>query len=636
LVLSCAVFLLVLALRPAADAEGQDATRVILFVVDGAGVGHWSLANLSSAELALRQFPVVGLVDTRGADHIYTGSAATATAYAIGERTFRNAIGVGVDSLPRKTVLELAEERGMSTGLVTTGRITDATPAAFATHLSSRRYEWEIARRLTTKNITVLMGGGRDSFEAWDRPDSIDLVSTIKESYTFAETDADLQGLEMDTVTNLFGLFTPSDMPVYPERSPSLRAMTAAALEVLDKNSNGFFLLLETEQTDTQAHGNAGFEVLADELTDVDNAIRVVLEYQSRHPETLFIVLGDHDTGGLAVQTAGVANLLARTVSGLDTMRTRLSEASPLLDGAGRARADSIRVLMDRVSPQIRQRFSEAGSAAILVARYTSVNHTAQLVPLFAKGPGADQFGGIIDNWMVGQLLLAAVQSSEAVASRRIATIYGRVLDDSSSIPIAGAEVTLLDRAGNPITAVVSGLDGRFVLAVRPGVFVIQVLRIGYARTLTEEFTLPESLVPHRVNVLLPSQPVVLEEVVVTGVAEPSSPGRLEGFYERKRQGWGLFLTQEDIGVMTSIDFTDILNGLPGGPPSKACPPSLYVDGVRYPPDEDFNLSGILASEVDAVEVYRRASETPVHFLDGNSLCGAIVVWTIRYTRIEP
>jgi alkaline phosphatase len=623
-------------LRPPTGAEGQNPTRVILFVVDGAGVGHWSLANLSSPELALRQFPVVGLVDTRGADHIYTGSAATATAYAIGERTFRNAIGVGVDSLPKQTVLELAAEKGMSTGLVTTGRITDATPAAFATHVTDRRYEWEIARRLTTKDITVLMGGGRDSFEAWDRPDSIDLVSAIKESYTFAETDADLQTLDVDTVTSLFGLFTPSDMPVYPERSPSLRAMTTAALEVLDKNPNGFFLLLETEQTDTQAHDNASFEVLADELSDVDAAIRVVLEYQSRHPETLFIVVGDHDTGGLAVQTTGVGNVLARTVSGFDTMKTRLSEASALLDGAGRARADSIRVLMERVSPQLRQRFSEAGSAAMLVARYTSVNHTAQLVPLFAKGPGAEEFGGVIDNWMVGQLLMVAVQPSEAVASRRIATIYGRVLDDSSSMPIAGAEVTLLDRAGNPVTAVVSGLDGRFILSVRPGSFVIQVLRIGYARTLTDEFILPESLVPHRVNVLLPSQPVVLEQVVVTGEAEPTSPGRLEDFYERRRQGWGQFLTQEDIGVMTPVEFTDILNGLPGGPPSEACPPSLYVDGVRHLPDEDFSLRDILTTEVEAVEVYRRASETPVDFLDSNSLCGAIVVWTKRYTRIEP
>ena len=391
-------------------AECQNPPRVIVFIVDGAGVGHWSLANLTTNDLALREFPVVGLVDTRGANHIYTGSAASATAYATGERTFINAIGVGMDSLPRKTVLELAEEQGMATGLVTTGRITDATPAAFATHVPNRVYEWEIARQLSLKTVTVLMGGGRENFEAYDRPDSTDLVTPLRERYTFVEDTRGLRSLDMDTVTSLLGLFTPSDMPVYPERSPSLTEMTKATLEVLDKNPLGFFLMLETEQTDTQAHEHAPLEVLAGEMLDVNETILTILEYQNRNPETLILVLGDHETGGLAVQTETAQGALRSARTELQSMSGRLQEIAALLKSEDSPLADSTLRLVDRLSTQVQTRVSEVRGGAILVARYTTPDHTVDLVPVFAKGPGAAQFGGIIDNDRVGQLLLGAVK----------------------------------------------------------------------------------------------------------------------------------------------------------------------------------------------------------------------------------
>ena len=393
----------------AAQLTGQDPTRVIVFIPDGAGVGHWSVANLSTSDFALRQFSIVGLVDTRGADHIYTGSAATATALATGVRTYRGAIGVGPDTLPLKSVLELAQERDLSTGLVTTGRITDATPAAFSTHVPNRVYEWEIARQLSVKNITVLLGGGRDSFEAWDRPDSTDLIALFRESHTVVETPAELRGLDTDRVEALFGLFTGSDMPPYPLRSPSLTEMTTAALTVLDKDPDGFFLLLETESTDTEAHAQRPYDVIAGEMHDVNETIKVALEYQRRHPETLFIVMGDHDTGGMTVQTAGAANLVGSTRSGLNDMVDRLAEISGLLNGNESATVDSIRALVVQLSEPLLQRRRDVGDGAILVTRYTSGNHTAQLVPLFAKGPGAERFGGVIDNDRVGQLLLEAV-----------------------------------------------------------------------------------------------------------------------------------------------------------------------------------------------------------------------------------
>jgi len=306
-------------------------------------------------------------------------------------------------------VLELAQEKGLATGLVTTGRITDATPAAFSTHVPNRVYEWEIARQQSVKNITVLLGGGRDSFEAWDRPDSTDLIALFRESHTVVETPAELRQLETDNVEALFGLFTGSDMPAYPQRSPSLTEMTTAALAVLDKDPDGFFLLLETESTDTEAHARKPYDVIAGEMHDVNETIKIGLEYQRRHPETLFVVMGDHETGGMAVQTAGAASLMGSTRTGLNDMRDRLSEIGALLNGNESALADSVRALMAQLSTPLQQRQRDVGHGAILVTRYTSENHTALMVPVFAKGPGAERFGGIIDNDRVGRLLMEAV-----------------------------------------------------------------------------------------------------------------------------------------------------------------------------------------------------------------------------------
>ena len=394
-------------------AEGQDTPRrVVLFVVDGAGVGLWSIANFQTGQ-AHRQFPVVGLVDTRSYRGFYPGSADAATSFATGGRTFNGAIGVGPDSQPRETVLELAHDRGLSTGLVTTARVTDATPAAFSAHTPSRPDEAGIAVQQLGQGIAVFLGGGRRHFEARSRPDSADLVALIRTQHTYVETGEELAALSLDSVTSLYGLFTFSDMPVYPQRSPSLASMSSAALQVLDKDPDGFFLLLETESTDTEPHGNAEYDVLAGEMADVDSVIKVVFEYQRNHPETLFLMLGDHDTGGLAIQPASGRQGLTTTAARLDTAVVRLGESASLLEDPDLALLDSTRVLMDRLSAGMKQRAWSLDNEPRLVARYTTGSHTANMVPLFANGPESQRFGGIIDNFRIGQLLLEIVGREE-------------------------------------------------------------------------------------------------------------------------------------------------------------------------------------------------------------------------------
>src|SRR5690606_28355548 len=161
--------------------------RVVLFIGDGVGVSYWTAARFASEQLNVEQFSVVGLVDTRSSSHRVTDSAAGATVYATGVRTFNGAIGVGPDSLPLQTVLELAEEKGMATGLVATSSITHATPASFAAHVPSRRMESEIARHIAEREVDVILGGGRRFFDGTAEGAS-NLLPELRERYTYVET----------------------------------------------------------------------------------------------------------------------------------------------------------------------------------------------------------------------------------------------------------------------------------------------------------------------------------------------------------------------------------------------------------------------------------------------------------------
>ncbi len=139
---------------------GDEPAAVIVFIASGAGTAHWTLAGLASADLATARMPVGGLMDTRGWDHEVTGGAPAATAIATGVRSFIGAVGVGPDSLPRESVLEVAHGLEWATGLVTTGRITDPTPAAFAAHVPSQSQRLEIFQQMRDLPVQVLLGGG--------------------------------------------------------------------------------------------------------------------------------------------------------------------------------------------------------------------------------------------------------------------------------------------------------------------------------------------------------------------------------------------------------------------------------------------------------------------------------------------
>ena len=342
--------------QPGLRTESARPTRVVLLIGDGMGTAHWTAARSASRGLAVERFTTAGLVDTRSTSSWITDSAAGGTAYATGVRTFNGAIGVGPDSLPVPNVLEVVRARGWATGIVATSSVTHATPASFVAHVPSRAQEFDIAADIVRSQVDVFLGGGTRWFDRAVRPDSSDLLGTVRSTHAFVASAAELAALDLASTTRLAGLFTENEMPPAPERTPALAEMTRAALAVLARDPDGSFLMVEGSQPDWQAHDNAPIEALTAEVLDFDAAIGVALDWADANPGTLVLVVADHETGGLAV------------------------ELTP----------DSVHVQGEPRRP---------------FADYTSTGHTGGMTPLFAAGPGAHLFGGIKDNFRVGQLL---------------------------------------------------------------------------------------------------------------------------------------------------------------------------------------------------------------------------------------
>ena len=405
------VLLLLLVLTGAAVAPlaAQDRPRnVILFIGDGVGASAWTAAKFASDALAVRELRVMGLVDTRSSDSYITDSGAGATAYAAGVRTFNGAIGVGPDSNAVTTVLEIARDQGWATGLVATSSVTHATPASFAAHVPSRASEFDIARDLVANRVDVLLGGGTRYFDGRTRPDSVDLLARLRGTHAFVTLPQQLAGLDLGRTRRLVGLFAGTQMPSARDRTPTLPEMTRAAIEVLSNDPDGFFLMVEGSQPDWRAHANEPLEAVTAEMLDFDRAIGVAVEYRRRNPGTLIVVVADHETGGLAIglgrdssRAAAARESIRATMMQLAATRSLLApDQQPMMDSTLRALAGTA----NRLAAVGR------GGAISLVADYTSTGHSAQMVPLFAGGPGAERFAGIIENFEVGERLIALVR----------------------------------------------------------------------------------------------------------------------------------------------------------------------------------------------------------------------------------
>jgi alkaline phosphatase len=393
--------------------------KVILFIGDGVGAAHWTAARMAARDsLWVSKFPVAGLVDTRSSSSLITDSGAGATAYASGVRTFNYAIGVGPDSQPVETVLEAAKKNGWATGLVATSSITHATPAAFAAHVPSRASEFDIARQMTALGPDVLLGAGTRFFSPATRPDREDLMARLRTTHRVLTQVPELEALRDTSVRKLAGFFAEVEFPRAALRGPVLPAMTRKAIEVLSRDLDGFFLMVEGSQPDWRSHNNDPLQMVIDEMLDFDAAIGVALEYQRRTPDVLVLVVADHETGGLALELATDSAVMVAAANGLQVGVDALEPAIDRLTRQAADSADSTIYRMQIMAARLRNSARGARTER-LIADYSTGGHTAQMVPLFAAGQGAAAFGGMIDNYRVGQMLLEIVRRPAAPTRRR-------------------------------------------------------------------------------------------------------------------------------------------------------------------------------------------------------------------------
>ncbi len=328
------------------QADGKP-RNVVLLIGDGMGLAQIALSRFcavgANGRLHMDRLPITGLTMTNSANALVTDSAAAGTALAAGVKTNNGAIGLKPDGSKVRTLLEMARDNGLATGLVATSTISHATPAAFAAHVSSRGDEADIALQMSASGIDVLLGGGRDfwlpEIAKGKREDNRDLIAAARENgYAIVETAADLAAAKGPKV---LGLFHGSSLTTRPPE-PALAEMTAKAVEILQQDADGFFLMVEGSQIDWKCHDNNSAEMVRQTLL-FDMAVKVVLDFAQKNRETLVIVTADHETGGLAV---------------LDGR----------LDGKD------------------------------LKIAWASTKHTTLPVMLYAYGPGAWRFTGVQDN----------------------------------------------------------------------------------------------------------------------------------------------------------------------------------------------------------------------------------------------
>lgn len=324
--------------------KGKKPKNVILMIGDGMGTAHiFAGITANGGHLFLDNFKHAGFSKTQSADKYITDSAAGGTALSTGFRTYNGAIGVDVNQKPLKTILEDAEEKQLSTGLVSSSAITHATPASFIAHQGARGSYEAIAADFLHTDVDVFIGGGYKHFA--NRQDGQDLIRELK-----ARGYAVLQDMNEIVKVNsgkLAGLTAPEHNDRAAKRGDMLPKATQTAINILKNNKKGFFLMVEGSMIDWGAHANDA-QYTVEEMLDFDQTIGVALEFAARDRETLIIVTADHETGGL-------------------------------IDADGD--------------------FKTGG----FTAKFSSTDHTAVMVPLFAYGPGAEHFGGILNNTDIHQ-----------------------------------------------------------------------------------------------------------------------------------------------------------------------------------------------------------------------------------------
>ncbi|MBU2511063.1 alkaline phosphatase [bacterium] len=291
----------------------QKAKYVFLFIGDGMGIPQRAATNnYMGRKLLMDEFPIQGITTTYANDRFITGSAASATALATGFKTNINYVGVDPDFRPVKTIAEEAKELGMKVGIISSVSIDHATPAAFYAHVKTRKMLHEIDMDLAKSGFDFFGGGGlMDPTGKKSKAPMGNALELAKQNgYRIVNNKTEFMSLGKNSGKILAWnawLQDAGALPYAMDMGPediTLSEFTEKAIELLD-NPKGFFMMVEGGKIDWAAHANDAAATITNNIA-FDEAIGKALEFYKKHwNETLIVVTGDHECGGLTLGFAG-------------------------------------------------------------------------------------------------------------------------------------------------------------------------------------------------------------------------------------------------------------------------------------------------------------------------------------------
>ncbi|MEJ7557430.1 MAG: alkaline phosphatase [Pedobacter sp.] len=331
------------------DGAQKRAKNVILLIGDGMGLAQIQAGLTANFGFSnLMTFKHLGLSRTEAVNSDFTDSAAGATAMATGEKTNNRYISVDSNGKSLPSLPEVLYKQGILSGIISSGDITDATPAAFYAHRNERSLTQEIAADLLNSPVSIMVGSKRKSFT--ENKDKTLMTALKAQGFNYSETLADFQ--KASSQKQLVLLDDSVTRRKLEGRGEMLKNSLNKTIELLSANKKGFFIMAEGAQIDHGGHSNDLPFVVTEQL-DFDRLVGEALKFADKDGETLVIVTADHETGGLS-----------------------------LLDASAKT--------------------------GIVRGNFSTDDHTNIMVPVFAYGPGATNFMGTFNNNEIYKKILKA------------------------------------------------------------------------------------------------------------------------------------------------------------------------------------------------------------------------------------
>lgn len=427
-----------LALTAGAQAEVKN---MIVLIGDGLGQGQIDMTRYMSegkdGQLELMQLPNVGMMMTSSVQGV-PDSAAAGTAMATGEKTKNGMVGMTPNGAEVDSILDYAESRDKSSGIISTNKVTDATPATFAVSAESRDNEVAIAKAILNNGVDVVLGGGADEFLEKE-----DVVAQAKGmGYEYVTNEDELANVEANN-DKLLGLFNDSYMNYKLDRDdlnsnePSLKEMTKKAINILSRDEDGFFLMSEGARIDHAAHA-ADIPGVVAETLEFDETVKYAVDWAKENGDTMVVVVADHETLGFSVTEPINKEALMDIEVSPEYMASQMVER----EGEPGMTVESIKdvfseyagiEMTDEEASAFNQKIVdndgnlyysyligwEIGSviakeynadvvSSEIRAKSSTGGHTLNSVPIFAYGPESDAFNDVLDNTEVSEILFDA------------------------------------------------------------------------------------------------------------------------------------------------------------------------------------------------------------------------------------